>query len=41
VVSEYPNVFLKELPDMSPDRNIEFIIDILPRAVPIYFQDTL
>jgi hypothetical protein len=41
VVSEYPKVFLKELPGMSPDRNIEFIIDILPRDAPIYFQETL
>jgi hypothetical protein len=30
VVQEYPNVFLKELLGMSPDRDIEIIIDLLP-----------
>jgi hypothetical protein len=30
VVQEYPNVFLEDLPSMPPDRDIEFIIDLLP-----------
>ena len=29
VVCEYPNVFPEELPGMPPDRDIEFIIDLL------------
>jgi hypothetical protein len=35
VVQKYPNVFLKELPGMPPDRDIEFIIDLLPGTPPI------
>jgi hypothetical protein len=35
VVQEYPDVFLKELPSMPPDRDIEFIMDFLPRTPPI------
>jgi len=35
VVCEYPNVFLVELPGMPPDRDIEFIIDLLPGTGPI------
>jgi hypothetical protein len=30
VVQEYPNVFLEDLLSMPPDRDIEFIIDLLP-----------
>jgi hypothetical protein len=30
VVQEYPNVFLEDLPSMPLDRDIEFIIDLLP-----------
>jgi hypothetical protein len=30
VVKEYPDVFPEELPGMPPDRDIEFIIDLLP-----------
>jgi hypothetical protein len=30
VVQEYPNVFPEDLPSMPPDRDIEFIIDLLP-----------
>jgi hypothetical protein len=35
VVTEYPDVFLEELPGMPPDRDIEFIIDLLPGTGPI------
>jgi hypothetical protein len=30
VVQEYPDVFPEDLPGMPPDRNIEFIIELLP-----------
>ena len=30
VVSEYPDVFLEELPGMPPDRDIEFLIELFP-----------
>jgi hypothetical protein len=39
IVCEYPDVFLEELPSMPPDRDIEFSIELLPRAAPI--QKTL
>jgi hypothetical protein len=32
VVQEYPNVFPEDLPGMPPDRDIEFIIELLPRT---------
>jgi hypothetical protein len=35
VVREYPNVFPVELPDMPPDRGIEFLIELLPGMPPI------
>jgi hypothetical protein len=35
VMSEFPDVFLDELPGMPPDRDIEFSIDLLPGIVPI------
>jgi hypothetical protein len=35
VVQEYPDVFPKELPGMPPDRDIEFIIDLIPGTAPI------
>src|SRR3954465_7359235 len=35
VVCEYPDVFPDELPGMPPDRDIEFIIELIPRAGPI------
>jgi hypothetical protein len=35
VVCEYPNVFPEELPDMRPDRDIEFIIELIPGTAPI------
>ena len=30
VVNEYPDIFPKELPGMTPDRDIEFVIDLVP-----------
>jgi hypothetical protein len=35
VVRDYPDVFPKELPGMPPDRDVEFIIDLLPETGPI------
>jgi hypothetical protein len=35
VVMEYPDVFPEELPGMPPDRDVEFIIDLLPGTGPI------
>jgi hypothetical protein len=35
VVNEFPDVFPDELPGMSPDRDIEFLIELLPRTTPI------
>jgi len=35
IVCEYPDVLPKELPGMPPDRDIEFIIDLLPGTGPI------
>jgi hypothetical protein len=35
VVNEYPDVFPEELPDMPPDRDIEFVIDLIPGTSPI------
>ena len=34
VVSEYPDVFPEELPGMPPDRDIEFVIDLVPGTAP-------
>jgi hypothetical protein len=36
VVSEFPYVFPKELPGMPPDRDIEFVIELMPGTTPIY-----
>jgi hypothetical protein len=36
VVQEYPNVFPEDLPGMPPDRDIEFIIELLPGTPPIF-----
>jgi hypothetical protein len=35
VVREYPDVFPEELPGMPPDRDIEFVIDLVPGTSPI------
>jgi hypothetical protein len=34
-VSEYPDVFLNELPGMPPDREIVFVIELVPGTAPI------
>jgi hypothetical protein len=35
IVCEYPDVFPEELPGMPPDRDIEFIIELMPGTTPI------
>jgi hypothetical protein len=35
VVRDFPDVFPKELPGMPPDREVGFVIDILPGTAPI------
>jgi hypothetical protein len=35
VVREFPDVFPEELPRMPPDREVEFVIDLLPGTAPI------
>jgi hypothetical protein len=35
-VSEFPDVFLEELPGMPPDREIEFVIELVPATTPIF-----
>jgi predicted metallopeptidase len=35
VVREFPDIFLEELPGMPPDREVEFVIGLLPRTAPI------
>ncbi|WVZ89997.1 hypothetical protein U9M48_036335, partial [Paspalum notatum var. saurae] len=35
VVCEYPDVFPYELPGMPPDREVEFLIELLPSTAPI------
>jgi hypothetical protein len=35
VVCDYPDVFLEELLGMPPDRDVEFVIDLLPSTDPI------
>jgi hypothetical protein len=35
-ISEYLNVFLEELSGMSPDREIEFVIELVPGTAPIF-----
>jgi hypothetical protein len=36
LVQEYPDVFPEELSGMSPDRDIEFLIELQPGTPPIY-----
>jgi hypothetical protein len=36
VVCEYPDVFPEELPGMPPDRDVEFVIDLLSGTDPIF-----
>jgi hypothetical protein len=35
VVRDFPNVFLEELSGMPPNREVEFVIDLLPGTAPI------
>jgi hypothetical protein len=35
VINDFPDVFLDDLPGMPPDRDIEFLIELLPRTTPI------
>jgi hypothetical protein len=35
VARDFPDVFPKELPEMPPDREVEFVIDLLPGTAPI------
>ena len=35
VVRDYPDVFPEELPGVPPDRDIEFLIDLIPGIGPI------
>jgi hypothetical protein len=35
VVCEYPDVFPEELLGMPPDRDVKFVIDLLPSTGPI------
>jgi hypothetical protein len=35
IVREYPDVFPEELPGMPPDRDVEFLIDLMPGTGPI------
>jgi hypothetical protein len=34
VVRDFPDVFPEELSGMPPDREVEFVIDLLPRTAP-------
>jgi hypothetical protein len=35
VVRDFSDVFPEELPGMPPDREVEFVIDLLPGTAPI------
>jgi hypothetical protein len=35
LVQEYSDIFLEQLPGMSPNRDIEFLVELLPRTPPI------
>jgi hypothetical protein len=35
-VSEFPDVFPEELPGMPPDREIEFVVELVPCTAPIF-----
>jgi hypothetical protein len=35
VVCEYPDVFPEELPGLPSDRDVEFVIDLVPGTAPI------
>ena len=35
IVRDFPDVFPNDLPGLPPDREVEFIIDLVPRIAPI------
>jgi hypothetical protein len=35
IIKEYPDVFLEELPDLPPNRDVKFAIDLAPKTAPI------
>jgi hypothetical protein len=35
IVSEFPNVFPEELPGITPERKVEFAIELIPGTAPI------
>jgi hypothetical protein len=35
IICEYPDVFPEELPGLPPDRDVEFVIDLVPGMAPI------
>ena len=35
VVCEFPDVFPEELPEMPPNREVEFVIELLPGTAPV------
>jgi hypothetical protein len=37
-ISEFPDVFLEELPGMPPDREIKFVIELVPSTDPIFMR---
>jgi hypothetical protein len=36
IIEKYLDVFLEELAGMPPDRDIEFVIELVPGTAPIY-----
>jgi hypothetical protein len=38
VISEFPDVFPEELLGMPFDRDIEFVIELMPGTTPIYIR---
>ena len=36
IVREFPDIFPEELPGLPPDREIEFSIDLIPGAEPVF-----
>ena len=35
VVCDYPDVFPDDLPGLPPDRDVEFVIELIPGTAPI------
>ena len=35
VMCEFPEVFLHEIPDLPPEREVEFSIDLIPGTIPV------